>query len=439
MIWNREAETAGRAEMARIQDERLRATVHRAYHRVPFFRQRLDEAGVSPERLRGLSDLHRLPFTRKQDLRANYPWGLFAVAQSEVRRVHASSGTKGKPTVVGYTQADLETWAEVCARGLCLAGAEPGEIFHNAYGYGLFTGGLGIHYGAERLGVTVIPVSGGNTPRQVMLIADFKPRGLGCTPSYALNLAEAMEEQGIDPRSCSLHYGLFGAEPWSESMRQKLEERLNLNAMDIYGLSEIVGPGVSGECWEAKDGLHIQEDHFLPEVVDPQTGEPLGEGEYGELVFTTLTKEAQPAIRYRTGDIAALYREPCRCGRTTTRMSRVKGRSDDMLIVRGVNLFPSEIEYVLLQIPELAPHYQLEVDRSRALDTVGIRVEPSEAVLRAWGAFDPETPEALALQSQAASILSSALGLKMPVTLVARGGVPRSEGKAVRVVDRRSI
>ncbi|WPD18227.1 phenylacetate--CoA ligase [Thermaerobacter composti] len=439
MIWDRDVETASRDTLRRLQLERLRATVERAYHRVPLFRRRMEDRGLAPDDLRHLEDLARLPFMTKQDLRDHYPFGLFAEPLQRVVRIHASSGTRGKPTVVGYTRHDLEVWAECVAGCFCMAGGEPGHVLHNAYGYGLFTGGLGLHAGAERVGATVVPASGGHTARQILLIQDLRPDGIACTPSYLLNLADAMDEHGIDPRSTSLRYGILGAEPWSESMRQQLEARLGIDAVDIYGLSEVIGPGVANECREAKDGLHINEDHFLPEVVDPQTGEPLPPGQYGELVFTSLTKEAFPVIRYRTGDIAALYPEPCRCGRTLVRMSRIKGRVDDMLVVRGVNVFPSEVEYQLLKIPELAPHYQLVVDRGRALDRIEVWVEPAPAVTGAWGGFDPGAEVARRLEARVADVLGGALGLQVDVRLVAPGSIPRSEGKAVRVVDRRQV
>jgi phenylacetate-CoA ligase len=437
MIWNRAVETMGRPAMERLQLERLQATVRRTYERVPLFRERCDAAGVHPDQIQSLADLPRLPFLQKSDLREHYPWGLFAEPLSNVVRLHASSGTRGKPTVVGYTQADIEVWAEVVARCFCMAGGEPGHLFQNAYGYGLFTGGLGLHYGVEKAGATCVPISGGNTPRQALLIQDFKPQGIACTPSYALNIADHLAELGIDPRSTGLKYGIFGAEPWSESMREQLEARLGLDAIDIYGLSEVIGPGVSCECREAKNGLHINEDHFLPEVVHPETGEPLPDGEYGDLVFTSLTKQAFPVIRYRTGDICALYREPCTCGRTLVRMSRIKGRADDMLIIRGVNLFPTEVEYQLLQVSELAPHYQLIVDRDHAMDTIEVQVELADALLRDWGGFDPHHPQAEPLRQKAAHMLKSALGISCRVTLMPPKSVPRSEGKAVRVVDRR--
>jgi len=437
MIFNRAVETLPRTEMARLQLERLQHTVRWTYERVPLFRHRCEEAGIRPDDIKSLEDLRRLPFLRKTDLRENYPFGLFAVPLSGVARVHASSGTKGKPTVVGYTQHDLEVWAEVCARCFFMAGGEPGHIFQNAYGYGLFTGGLGMHYGVEKAGGLVVPVSGGNTPRQALLVHDFQPQGIACTPSYALTIADYWEEHGHDPRDTSLRYGIFGAEPWSDTMRAQLEDRLGIDAVDIYGLSEVIGPGVSCECAEAKDGLHINEDHFLPEVIDPDTGEPLPDGQYGELVFTSLTKEAFPVIRYRTGDIAALHREPCRCGRTTVRMTRVKGRVDDMLIIRGVNVFPSEVEYQLLQIKELAPHYQLVIDRERALDTVEVQVELTEEVIRQWGGHAQEHLDAGRVRHAVAQRLKETLGVTCQVTLLPPKSVPRSEGKAVRIVDRR--
>lgn len=437
MIFNREMETATRSDMERVQLERLQETVRRTYERVPLFRERCIGAGIHPDDIRSLSDLTRLPFMKKSDLRENYPFGLFAEPLDRVARLHASSGTKGKPTVVGYTKADLLTWAEVCARCFFMAGGEPGHIFQNAYGYGLFTGGLGMHAGIEYAGAIIVPISGGNTPRQAMLLEDFKPQGIASTPSYALNIADYLEEQGIDPRSVSLRYGIFGAEPWSESMREELEARFDLDAIDIYGLSEVMGPGVACECREAKNGLHINEDHFLPEVINPDTGEPVPDGEYGELVFTSLTKEAFPVIRYRTGDIAALNHERCSCGRTTVRMSRVKGRVDDMLIIRGVNVFPSEVEYQLLKVQELAPHYQLVVDRHHTLDTVEVQVELADAVVRSWGGQAFEHPDGKRLRQHVSHLLKNSLGISCSVTLVPPKTLPRSDGKAVRIVDRR--
>src|SRR5437016_3829032 len=356
MYWNEEIETMPRQRLAALQLERLRATVAEVYERVPFFRESFDRAGVRPSDVRSLEDLRRFPFTRKSDLRDNYPFGLFARPLGEVVRIHGSSGTRGKPTVVGYTRRDIDIWAEVCARSLVAAGAMPGDVVHNAYGYGLFTGGLGVHYGAEKMGCTVVPMSGGNTPRQVMLLRDFGARILACTPSYALNIAQHLQESGVSPGDLKLEYGVFGAEPWTEAMRAEIERRLGITALDIYGLSEIIGPGVSVECREGKKGLHVWEDHFLVEIIDPDSGEPVAEGAQGELTFTSLTKEAFPLVRYRTGDVASFTTQSCPCGRTHGRMSRVKGRTDDMLVIRGVNVFPSEIERVLLTCQELSPY-----------------------------------------------------------------------------------
>ena len=378
MIYNMEFETLPREALEAIQLKRLKNTVERVYATVPFYRRKFDEAGVKPDQIKSLDDLKRLPFTTKQDLRENYPFGLFAVPMENVVRIHASSGTTGKPTVVGYTARDVETWAELMARALSAAGATRADIIHNAYGYGLFTGGLGVHYGAEKLGASVIPISGGNTKRQIMIMRDFGSTILTCTPSYALHLAEVAVEMGIDPRSLKLKAGLFGAEPWSERMRDEIEKALDLVALDIYGLSEIIGPGVSVECLEAKRGLHIFEDHFIPEIIDPETGENLPYGETGELVITTITKEAFPVIRYRTRDITSLNPEPCVCGRTHIRMNRITGRSDDMLIIRGVNVFPSQIESVLMEIEEVEPHYQLIVEREGNLDVLTVMVEVGE-------------------------------------------------------------
>ncbi len=437
MIWNREIETLPRSEMQRLQTERLQRIVAYAYERVPLYRQRYDEAGVGPDAIKHLEDLAKLPFTRKYDLRENYPFGLFAVPTSECIRLHASSGTKGKPTVVGYTRNDIDMWCEAVARVFCMGGGQPGDMFQNAYGYGLFTGGLGFHDGVQRAGGTVVPVSGGNTPRQIMLMQDFQSKGLGCTPSYALNIADALEEATVDRGSINLRYGFFGAEPWSDAMRAQIEAKLGIDAMDIYGLSEITGPGVSCECKEAKDGLHVNEDFFLPEIIDPNTGAPLPDGEWGELVFTTLTKEAIPMIRYRTGDITKLNHEKCKCGRTTVRMNRLKGRADDMLIIRGVNVFPSEVERELLGFTELAPHYQLMLDRERALDEVEVQVELSDTLHREWGGL--EAPQVTALKRRVAEQIKNSMGISVAVTLTPPKTIARSEGKAIRVIDRRKI
>ena len=406
-------ETAPREELERLQLERLRAMVARLLEHVAPMRERLHAAGVRDAReVTSLADVARLPFTTKADLRDHYPYGLLAVPPDRLVRVHASSGTRGKPTVVGYTAGDLDVWTEVMARSMTMAGVHAGSVVHNAYGYGLFTGGLGFHQGAERLGATVIPVSGGQTARQVMLLRDLGGQVLCCTPSYALRLAEEVRAAGVDPADLALELGLFGAEPWTDAMRDQLERELGLVALNVYGLSEIVGPGVAAECPEARAGLHVQEDHFLPEVVDD------------ELVLTTLTKEALPLLRYRTGDIATLTMEPCACGRTLVRMSPVRGRHDDMLIVRGVNLYPSEVERVLLAVDGMAPHYQLVVSREGALDALTVRCEPAgdaggDLGRRAEAALQRET------------------GLAIRVEVGERGSVPRSEGKAVRVVDRR--
>ena len=371
-------ETLSRAALEKVQLRRLRATVKRAFEAVPLHRRRMEAAGITPRDVRTLDDVRSLPFTLKSDLREHYPFGLFARPRTKLARLHASSGTTGKPTVVGYSRHDIALWAGLMARSLACAGARAGDVVHNAYGYGLFTGGLGAHYGAERLGATVVPMSGGSTERQVMLIRDFGARVLCATPSYALNIAEVAEREGLDLRTTSLQVGVFGAEPWSEAMRREIESRLGLRAFDIYGLSEIMGPGVAVEC-EAQDGLHGWEDHFLFEVIDPQTGQPLADGESGELVITTLTKQALPMLRYRTRDITRLARRACACGRTHARLQRITGRNDDMLIIRGVNVYPSQIEAVLVGLPGIAPHYQLVLERKGSLDELTIEVEASDA------------------------------------------------------------
>jgi phenylacetate-CoA ligase len=436
MIWNREAETAPRATRRALQTERLRATVAWARARVPFYRDALAAAKVDDARV-DVDRLETLPFTVKDHLRQHYPFGLFAVPREQVARIHASSGTKGKPTVVGYTRHDLLVWREVMARALAAAGAEPGQLIQIAYGYGLFTGGLGFHDGAEHMGLTVVPVSSGNTLRQILLLQDFRPHGLACTPSFALYIGETLREQGGDPRALGLRYGMFGAEPWTDAMRRQLEALWGCAAVDFYGLSEVIGPGVASECAEARDGLHVSEDHFLPEIVDPQTGAPLGPGEEGELVLTSLTKEALPVIRYRTGDVTWLDPEPCRCGRTTMRMARIKGRTDDMLIIKGVNVYPSQLEAALLTVEDLAPHYQLLVDRRAAFPTLAVQVEPAERLVREWGGFEASRPEIAALSAQVAQCLRGHLGLNPEIIVVAPKTIPRSEGKAVRVVERR--
>ena len=433
MILDREFETLPRGALRTLQSERLRETVGRVYAAVPFYRERLDAAGCRPGDVRGLDDLAKLPFTTKGDLRDTYPFGLFAEPMERVVRIHASSGTTGKPTVVGYTRRDIDTWAGLMARTLSCGGTTSGDVVHNAYGYGLFTGGLGAHYGAERIGAAVIPVSGGNTKRQILLMQDFGSTILLCTPSYALNLAEALEEEGVDVGSLRLKCGLFGAEPWSESMRAEIERRLRISALDIYGLSEVMGPGVASECLEGKQGLHVFEDHFLPEIIDPGTGKVLPPGERGELVFTTVTKEAFPVLRYRTGDISRLSLDPCPCGRTLVRMERVSGRTDDMLIIRGVNVFPSQIESVLMTVREVEPHYQMIVSREGALDTLEVQVETSEAV------FGTGEAGQKALAGKVEHEIRSLLGVSCRVKLLPPKSIPRSEGKARRVIDKRVL
>ena len=427
MIWNPAAEMLPRETLEALQLERLRAALGRVLEAAPPQRHRLRAAGFeSSEELKTLDDLRRLPFSAKADLREHYPFGLFAVPREEVVRIHASSGTRGKPTVVGYTRDDLAVWSEVMARCLAMAGIRPGMVLHNAYGYGLFTGGLGFHQGAELMGCTVIPVSGGFTQRQVLLLQDLGGEVLCCTPSYALNIAQVMQEMDVDPGSLKLRIGMFGAEPWTEEMRTEIERQLGLTALNIYGLSEIVGPGVSAECAEGRNGAHIQEDHFLAEIVDPASGQPLPAGQEGELVFTTLTKQALPMIRYRTGDISSLDVEPCPCGRTTARMGRIRGRYDDMLIIRGVNLYPSEVERILLGVGDVAPHYQLVVERPSTLDELTVLCEPAAA--------DADRD---ALASRIGRALQQETGVTMTVQILPAGEIPRSEGKAVRVIDRR--
>jgi len=433
MIFNEEFETLPREVLESLQLKRLQQVVQRVYHTVGFYRRSYDEAKVRPEDIKSLADLKRLPFTTKQDLRDNYPFGLFAVPMSSVVRLHASSGTTGKSTVVGYTKRDIETWSELMARCFAAAGLNKNDIIHNAYGYGLFTGGLGAHYGAERLGASVIPMSGGNTKRQLQILQDFGPTAICCTPSYALTLAEAGEEMGIDMRSLKLRVGILGAEPWSESMKQEIENKLNIMALNIYGLSEVIGPGVSMECVEGRYGMHVFEDNFIIETINPDTGEVLPVGETGELVFTTITKEAFPLVRYRTRDISRVIKEPCRCGRTFLRMERVSGRSDDMLIIRGVNVFPSQIESVLMGIDGLEPHYQLIVDRVGTLDTLEIRVEVSENI------FSDEIKGLQDIEKRIKKDVKDYLGVTAGVKLCEPKTIQRFEGKAQRVIDKRTI
>jgi phenylacetate-CoA ligase len=431
-MFDRAAETMARDELAALQLRRLKQTVARAYAGVPHVRQKLDAAGVRPDRIQTLADIVRLPFTVKTDLRDNYPFGLFAVPRTELLRLHASSGTTGKPTVVGYTRADLDLWSDLMARSIACMGGRPGDVFHNAYGYGLFTGGLGFHYGAERLGLSTVPVSGGATERQVMLMQDFGAHVLGATPSYALNIAEVAEGMGVDLRALPLRCGCFGAEPWSEAMRRDLEARFGIKALDTYGLSEIIGPGVASECYEEQRGLHIWEDHFLCEVIDPETAEPLPPGESGELVLTTLTKEALPMLRYRTRDITRLIEEPCACGRTHRRMMRVTGRSDDMLIIRGINVYPSQVEAFLVGFPGLAPHYQLVLTREGPMDTMTVEVELATPA-------PPDEPFVAKMASDVRNHIKAMVGVTCEVVLKAPGEVPRSQGKALRVKDLRQL
>ena len=427
-MFDPDAETMPREALTALQTARLKQTLERAYANVPHYRKKFDAAGVGPSDCKALSDIVRFPFTLKTDLRDNYPFGMFAVPREQLLRVHASSGTTGKPTVVGYTKRDLDTWADLMARCFACAGALPGDTVHNAYGYGLFTGGLGAHYGAERLGCTVVPISGGGTERQVTLINDFKASVLCATPSYALNIAEIAQKMGIDLRQSALRVGLFGAEPWSDAMRRDLEARLGLKAVDVYGLSEIMGPGVACECHGIQSGLHGWEDHFLFETIDPATMQPLPVGATGELVITTLTKEAQPMIRYRTRDITRLSNQPCACGRTHVRILRVTGRNDDMLIIRGVNVYPSQVEAVLVGFPGIAPHYQIVLTRDGALDAMIVEVELAPE-------FDGDR---IHKADEVTHHIKSMIGVTCRVVTKAEGEVPRSQGKAVRVIDRRN-
>lgn len=430
MIWNKTKECMDRENKQKLQGERLRKLVDRVYHSVPFYRQKMQEMNIAPGDINSIDDITKLPFTTKQDLRDNYPYGLFAVPMSEIIRLHASSGTTGKPTVVGYTRKDLSIWSEMIARCLSAYGADRNDIFSVAYGYGLFTGGLGMHYGVEHLGATVIPVSSGNTAKQIQLLHDFAPTALACTPSYALYLAEAMAKTGIPREQFKLRIGIFGAEPWTENMRKEIESKLKIDAYNIYGLSEIMGPGVSHEC-ECKNGSHIIDDHFYPEIISPETLEPLPYGEQGELVFTTLTKEGLPLLRYRTKDLCSLTDEPCPCGRTNVRMSRIVGRSDDMLIIRGVNVFPTQVESVILEMEEFEPHYLLVVDRVNNLDVLEVQVEVRD------GYYSDEINKMMALKKKIAHRLQSVLGLSADIKLVEPFSIARSEGKAQRVLDKR--
>lgn len=432
MIWNEHIECMSRDELREIQSKRLCETVERVYYNVPFYRKKMQELGLEPGDIKGIQDLSKLPFTTKQDLRDNYPFNLFAVPMSDVVRVHASSGTTGKPTVVGYTRRDLSSWSEVVARSLHCAGVEKNDRIQIAYGYGLFTGGLGIHYGAEKVGATVIPISGGNTKKQLNLMSDFESTVIACTPSYALYLAEAMEEQGIDPAKLKLKTGIFGAEPWTNNMRKQIEAKLHIKAIDIYGLSEVMGPGVACEC-SYQNGLHVAEDHFIPETISTDTLENVDMGMEGELVFTTITKEALPILRYRTRDLTVLNYDKCECGRTMVRMQKCTGRSDDMLIIRGVNVFPSQIESVLLEMSETKPHYLLIVERHNNLDTLEIWVEVDEAF------FSDEIRKLENLTKKITHEIQSTLGISVKVKLVEPKTIERSEGKAKRIIDRRKL
>lgn len=428
--WNENMEYATKDEMKALQSFRLSQTVRKVYNNVPYYRERMEKAGVTPDDIHSVEDLKKLPFTMKQDLRDTYPYGLFAVPMEDVVRVHASSGTTGKQIVVGYTQHDLDVWSECCARALTAAGATNKDFMHVSYGYGLFTGGLGLHGGAEKVGMTVIPVSTGNTNRQINIIKDFGSTYICCTPSYALYLAETMEEMGITKDDIKLKAGLFGAEPWTEEMRHEIEEKLGLKALDIYGLTEIIGPGVAFECSE-QSGMHINEDHFIAETIDPDTGEVLPEGTQGEIVFTCISKEAFPLLRYRTRDIGILKREKCSCGRTLIKMMKPAGRSDDMLIIRGVNVFPSQVESVLLQLGNTAPYYQLIVDRVNNTDTLEIQVEISPEMFS-------DTVKSLEDQEKIIkSAVESTLGIAAKIRLVEPKTIQRTEGKAIRVIDKR--
>jgi phenylacetate-CoA ligase len=432
MTWNDEFETLPREAIESLQLKRLQQTVERVAATVPFYQKSFEKHQVSPGQIKSLEDLQRLPFTYKQDMRDNYPYGLFAVPLEQIVRIHASSGTTGKPTVVGYTKRDIDTWSELMARSFVAAGAHKGDVIHNAYGYGLFTGGLGAHYGAERIGASVIPMSGGNTKKQIMIMQDFGSTVLTCTPSYCLFLAEIAAEEGVDIRKLPLRVGIHGAEPWSEEMRDEIEEKLGIKAIDIYGLSEILGPGVGIECIEAQKGLHIWEDHFIAEIIDPETGDVLPKGEQGELVITTITKEGIPLIRYRTRDITRLIPEPCVCGRSHVRLERMSGRSDDMLIIRGVNVFPSQIESVLFNIEGVEPHYQLIVDRDDNLDTLEVQVEVNEQI------FSDEIKNLQNLSQSIQRDIKDLLGVTCKVRLVEPRSIQRSEGKAQRVIDNRN-
>ena len=430
MIWNQDIECASREQMREIQSQRLVTMVARIYNSVPFYRAKLKQKGIAPGDIKSVDDLKHLPFTLKTDLRDNYPFGLLAVPQSEIVRIHASSGTTGKPTVVGYTRNDIDMWSEVVARSLTMAGITRNDLIQVAYGYGLFTGGLGLHYGAEKIGASVIPISGGNTKKQLQLMEDFGSTVIACTPSYAAYLGESIRKEGIDPRNIKLRAGVFGAEPWTEQMRVQIQELLGIKAYDIYGLTEVVGPGVSMEC-EHQCGNHIFEDHFIPEIIDPSTLEPLPYGAVGELVFTPVSKEGMPLLRYRTRDLTRLHADKCACGRTLVRMEKCLGRTDDMLIIRGVNVFPSQVESVLLELAETSPHYQLIVSRENNLDSLEIKVEIDEQF------WSDEVKVLEALRKRISHNISSVLGISATIRLVEPRSIERSEGKAKRLIDNR--
>jgi phenylacetate-CoA ligase len=431
MIWNTDVETLPRHQVEGLQSDRLGRLVDSLYRRVPFYRGKMDAGGVKPHDVQGIADIGRLPFTTKDEMRDVYPYGLLAVGLQEIVEVHTSSGTTGKPVVDAYTAGDIEVWAEVMARTLSAGGTSRHDIVQNAYGYGLFTGGLGVHYGARRIGATVIPISGGNTKRQLAILQDFKATVLACTPSYSLFIAEAAREEGMDLSRLGIKAGFFGAEPWSENMRTEIEQALHLLAIDIYGLTEIIGPGVASEC-EHQNGLHIFEDHFYPEIIDPATGRVLPDGQKGELVITTLTKEGTPVLRYRTRDITYLERTPCPCGRTSVRMHRVLGRTDDMLIIRGVNVFPSQIEEVILAVEGVEPHYQLIVDRRDQLDELEVQVEMNESL------FSDEIRNLERMEKTIEARLYATLNIHTRVKLVEPKSIARSEGKAKRIIDKRT-
>ena len=430
MIWNKKYECMDRDNLRDLQLTRLKEVVRRVYERLPFYRKKFSEDHLHPDALKSLEDLRKFPLTRKSELREGYPFGLFTAPLEKIVEFHISSGTTGKPVVNGYTRKDIQVWSEVMARALACAGTTSRDVVHNAYGYGLFTGGLGIHYGAQLIGAKTIPISGGQTRRQIMIMQDFKSTVLTCTPSYALHIAEAAEEIGVDPRKLSLRVGILGAEPWSENMRKEVEAQLGIDALDIYGLTEIIGPGVAQEC-EAKEGMHIFEDHFLPEIIDPKTGKVLEEGEEGELVLTTLTREGTSLVRYRTGDITQINYQPCDCGRSIARINKIKGRVDDMLIIRGVNIFPSQIENVLLQIEEAEPHYQLILERKRGLDELTVELEVSP------NTFFDEVKRVEKIEAKIEKEIEDALGLRVGGRLVESRTIERSMGKAKRIIDKR--